>query len=175
MTTSSTAVLTPDLLHPALASVRAGLALPLTGVHDGPALAALTARFAAAVPLHGLATHDPHQRWWQRLALTDAVEVWLLGWARGQSTGAHDHDGAHGAMTVVHGTVQEDLYDPATARRTGLRVHRVGASAAFLPEHAHDVSALTLATTVHAYSPPLRATRPVVGGPGPVGDPAAAR
>ena len=154
-------------LHPALSPFRDELALPFDGVLEGAALAELTARIDGLLPLHAMAGHDPHRRWWQRLALTDSVEVWLLGWARGQSTGAHDHHGAHGAMTVVHGTLQEELYDFASAERTGVRSHRGRRSAVFAPEHAHDIVAKTLATSVHAYSPPLRPTRPVIGAPGP--------
>ena len=151
-------------LHPALSPFREELDLPDAGVLTGAALAELTRSLTDRLPLHTIARHNPNQRWWQRLALTDAVEVWLLGWHPGQSTGAHDHDGAHGAMTVVHGSMLEELFDFASGRRLGAHTHRAGRSAVFSPEHAHDMTAVTLSTTVHAYSPPLRPTRPLLGG-----------
>jgi hypothetical protein len=149
-------------LHPALAPLRGLLPLPDEGVLTAAELATLTAAVVADAPVLRVVRHDPAQRWWVRLALTGAVEVWLLGWSRGQDTEPHDHGGAIGCCTVVEGTLREELFDPATAARLGTRVHRAGTTAPFAVEHAHAMTAETRATSVHAYSPPLLPTRPLV-------------
>lgn len=120
-------------------------------------LAGLSSTIAelAAPQLRALARHDPDRRWWARLALTDEVEVWLLGWAPRQGTRWHGHGGAHGAFTLLDGTVRERYQDgdqprrtdhlsaPSTSRFDQTRFHSV-----FNPTAAN-------ATSVHAYSPAL--------------------
>jgi predicted metal-dependent enzyme (double-stranded beta helix superfamily) len=99
--------------------------------------------------------HDPETRWYERLLLTDAVEVWLIGWAAGQSTSVHDHGGAAGALTVVEGALDEEEFDPELRLlRRGL--YRAGTSAGSAPAHVHRIfnRSPTNATSLHAYSPP---------------------
>lgn len=121
-----------------------------------PALAALAGRLAAARQVwRPVVRHDPAERWYVRLLLTEAVEVWLIGWAPGQRTAVHDHGGALGALAVAEGRLREEVYDAAW-RPAGRRVHRAGASVTFPAEHVHRVGAAggRVATSVHAYSPP---------------------
>jgi rhodanese-related sulfurtransferase len=89
------------------------------------------------------------------LLLTDAVEVWLIGWAAGQSTSVHDHGGAAGALTVVEGALEEEEFDPELRLPRRGR-HRAGTSAGFAPAHVHRIfnHSPTNATSLHAYSPP---------------------
>jgi quercetin dioxygenase-like cupin family protein len=102
-----------------------------------------------------LVRHHPHQRWYERVAHTEDVELWLIGWWPGQSTPLHDHGGAEGALVVVAGSLEETVVAPVPegAPRRRLRpetvvllpastVHRVG-NAGRVP-----------ATSIHAYSPP---------------------
>jgi predicted metal-dependent enzyme (double-stranded beta helix superfamily) len=147
---------TPTLyVHPALMPVAAAV----TGRGAWPVgdLARLTRLLAADLPevLRAQAVHDPVERWYLRLALTEHVEVWLLTWTPGQHTRPHDHGGAAGSYTVLDGDLTETWRDgPGRSRRT---VHAPGAGSAFGQDRVHAVQnrgALN-ATSVHAYSPPL--------------------
>ncbi len=101
------------------------------------------------------AVHDPAERWYLRLALTEQVEVWLLTWSPGQATRPHHHGGAAGAYTVLDGELTETWRDgPVRSRRAA---RSPGLGSAFGPERVHRVAndSLEDATSVHAYSPPL--------------------
>jgi predicted metal-dependent enzyme (double-stranded beta helix superfamily) len=147
---------TPTLyVHPALMP----LAPAVTGRPDWPVrdLARLTKLLAAdlAGPLRAQALHDPAERWYLRLALTEQVEVWLLTWTPGQGTRPHDHGGASGSYTVLDGVLTEIWQDgPGPSRRA---VRPRGTGSAFGSERVHQVENRSLrnATSVHAYSPPL--------------------
>lgn len=99
------------------------------------------------------------QRWWARLALTEEVELWLLSWLPGQHTAPHDHGGASGAFSVIHGELAETYRYPGST--VGHRTHRTGDRLGFGAGRAHQVwnVGLTKAASVHAYSPPLVPTR----------------
>ena len=89
--------------------------------------------------------------------MTDDLEVWLISWLPGQSTGFHDHGGSAGAFGVVWGALDEFV---ATRRGAAPRVTSVtsGDVHAFGPRYVHDVrnsSGSSVAVSVHAYSPPL--------------------
>lgn len=146
---------TPTLfVHPALLP----LAPAVTGRADWPArdLARLTRLLAADIPdaLRAQAVHDPAERWYLRLALTEQVEVWLLTWTPGQGTEAHDHGGASGSYTVLNGLLTETWRDGGGPSRRSVRPQ--GTGSAFGPERVHVVQnrGLLNATSVHAYSPP---------------------
>ena len=100
--------------HRSVAGVRAlaGVLAP-RGRWSERDLARLTRRFAtrAAEELYQTARFDPGERWHLRLALTEEVEVWLLTWTPWQGTGQHDHGGAFGAYTVLHGELTETWRD----------------------------------------------------------------
>jgi hypothetical protein len=159
MPSTQTAPPTVPYLHPVLAAVS-----PLAGALAGrrplwtPAeLARLTDLLVRTGPgtLRTISRHDPVHRWYERLALTDQVEVWLIGWWPGQGTRPHDHGGASGAFTVLDGRLAETYRDgPTPLRRT---VVAAGAGSAFGPERLHVVQnpGVAVATSVHAYSPPL--------------------
>jgi hypothetical protein len=99
------------------------------------------------------------QRWWARLGLTDGVELWLLSWLPGQFTEPHDHGGAAGSFSVLLGELDERYRYPGGPIRD--RRHTAGAATGFGAGHAHQVrnAGPALAASVHAYSPPLVATR----------------
>ena len=147
---------TPTLyVHPALLPV----ASAVTGRGDWPTgeLARLTRLVAADLPdtLRAVAVHDPAERWYLRLALTDYVEVWLLTWTPGQATRPHDHGGASGSYTVLDGMLTETWRDGPGPTHRAVRPQRTGS--AFGPERVHVVAnrGSRNATSVHAYSPPL--------------------
>ncbi|WP_154676763.1 cysteine dioxygenase [Parafrankia discariae] len=116
----------------------------------------LVSRLAGAdLAWRPLVRHDPHSRWYTRLLLSGAVEVWLIGWYPGQRTEIHDHGGALGALAVAEGAVEEDECGPDW-RIARTRRHGTGALATFRPDHVHRIvnRGNGLATTIHAYSPP---------------------
>lgn len=141
-------------LHPAVMPV----ASAVTGRGDWSAgdLSRLTRLLVADLPaeLRREAVHDPAERWYLRLALTEAVEVWLLTWTPGQHTRPHDHGGASGSYSVLDGAVTETWRDGDGPSRRAVRT--AGANAAFGASRVHVVAnrGTLNATTVHAYSPP---------------------
>ena len=155
----TSALSTTPFIHPSIAAVT-----PLTNALAPrrprwtiAELARLTELLVTGAPgtLRGLAAHDPVQRWYTRLALSDEVEVWLIAWAPGQGTRPHDHGGASGALTVLDGVLTETYRDgdhPARRREVG-----AGRGSAFGPERVHTVAntGVINATSVQAYSPPL--------------------
>jgi predicted metal-dependent enzyme (double-stranded beta helix superfamily) len=130
--------------------------VPSTGVVHVDGLSHITRGLSVAdVDWGSLVRHDPEARWYTRLLRTDAVEVWILGWWPGQGTAVHDHGGANGSLTVLEGTLAEDVFD-VDWQPEGRRHHSAGATASFTPDHVHAVKALgpAPATSIHAYSPP---------------------
>ncbi|HEY0450590.1 cysteine dioxygenase family protein [Actinophytocola sp.] len=101
---------------------------------------------------------DLTERFYSRLHVDDAVEVWLICWDIGQDTLLHDHGGSVGAFTVARGSLLEDF---GAVRRTGLRTrrHTTGDSVGFGVDYLHNLVNVSTEPTVsiHAYSPPLRA------------------
>ena len=124
-------------------------------------LARLTRRFAtrAAEELYLAARFDRAERWHLRLALTEEVEVWLLTWTPWQGAEQHDHGGATGAYTVLHGELTETWID--RRGRTRRTVRPAGSSASYGANRVHTVQnrGTLEAISVHAYTPP-RLTAP---------------
>jgi hypothetical protein len=106
----------------------------------------------------GSVRFDLTQRFYSRLRLDTAVEVWLICWDIGQDTLLHDHGGSVGAFTVARGSLLEDF---GAAHRTGLttRRHTAGDTVGFGADYLHNLVNVGTEPTVsiHAYSPPLRA------------------
>ncbi|MGH3322758.1 MAG: cysteine dioxygenase [Streptosporangiaceae bacterium] len=101
--------------------------------------------------------HDPEHRWYARLFHARNLEIWLLGWERGQDTRFHDHGGSSGAFCVAEGRLRE-LYGRVESR-VGVRdrFHDAGTVCPFGPDYLHDLAddGPGVATSVHAYSPAL--------------------
>ncbi|MDQ2725431.1 MAG: cysteine dioxygenase family protein [Actinomycetota bacterium] len=101
--------------------------------------------------------HDFDHRWYIRLHWSRSVEVWLLGWQPGQDTQVHDHGGSSGAFVVTEGTLTE-RYGSVERWAGGRRRHHLrGRACWFGPDYAHNLgnAGPGVATSVHAYSPPL--------------------
>jgi predicted metal-dependent enzyme (double-stranded beta helix superfamily) len=100
---------------------------------------------------------DLTERFYARLRVDKAVEVWLICWDIGQDTLLHDHGGSVGAFTVARGSLLEDF---GAVHRTGLRTrrHAAGDSVGFGTGYLHNLVNVGTEPTVsiHAYSPPLR-------------------
>jgi hypothetical protein len=100
------------------------------------------------------------RRWFQRVALTDDYEIWLLSWLPGQHTGFHDHGDACGAFVVAQGELRETLA-AVGSRRVRHRPAGLGTVTTFGGRHLHEVGngVTSPSVSVHAYSPPLTAMR----------------
>jgi predicted metal-dependent enzyme (double-stranded beta helix superfamily) len=130
--------------------------LPRGGTLDADELAGLVSTLAVQPELwQDLVRHDPCTRWYRRVALTDAIEVWLIGWWPGQRTALHDHGGASGAVAVVGGTLQETRVGPPWS--LGSRLLHRGSVLRVAPSVIHQVGNVQAfpATSIHAYSPPM--------------------
>jgi rhodanese-related sulfurtransferase len=105
-----------------------------------------------------LVVHDPDVRWYLPLHRSNACDVWLLAWERGQDTDWHDHGGSSGSFAVAEGSLVEQYRVPS-GRRLGRRQLLAREAVAFGPGHVHDVAHVGegSATSIHAYSPPLSA------------------
>ena len=83
--------------------------------------------------------------------MTDAYEVWLIGWMQGQGVDMHDHGGSAGVLAVAEGALTE--------RRPGRNSERLAAGTHERLDRTvvHEVINLepTPATSIHVYSPPL--------------------
>ena len=102
--------------------------------------------------------HDARERARIRLLATPAYEVWLLGWTPGQSVGLHDHGGSNAAFFVVDGTLSETTVPDRLTRRLVTRDIPAGHVGVVRAGQVHDVAnrSRKLATSIHAYSKPLR-------------------
>jgi hypothetical protein len=101
--------------------------------------------------------HDPGRRWYRSLFRNDDYEVWLLGWDVGQDIVIHDHGGSSGAFVVTDGRLIERHTQRSRRGPLRIRAHGVGQGASFGPAYVHDLgnAGPGVATSVHAYSPPL--------------------
>ena len=83
-------------------------------------------------------------------------ELWLIHWPTDGGLVLHDHGGSSGAFHVVWGALDETS---TTRRGHALRQRRLVSSEgkSFGPDYVHSVvnPEQTVATSIHAYSPPL--------------------
>lgn len=115
-----------------------------------------TARLFATDPdLDRLVDPEATERSWQRLDATDHLEIWLISWPVGASTGWHDHLQSEGAFLTVKGELAEQSWSGGTAHD---RYLWEGEGRTFGPHHVHNVANLgdRPALSVHVYSPSLR-------------------
>ena len=102
--------------------------------------------------------HASDERVYEQIWDDEEVNAWVICWSEDQDTGFHDHDDSAAAILVIDGRVREERlrldaspdareYEPrATLFVPPTAIHRV--------LHAGDGPA----TTLHAYSPPLRSS-----------------
>jgi quercetin dioxygenase-like cupin family protein len=127
------------------------IALPAAPAAAHPALVARllaedVARWRALLEFH------TDERFVTLIERTPAQEVWLMSWLPGQGTDLHDHGPAHGAFTVVAGTLTERVERGPVPNR-----HQVatGQSRVFAPGYVHQVTndGLEPAVSIHVYRP----------------------
>jgi hypothetical protein len=107
------------------------------------------------------ARHDTETRFYRQLYRDPNVDVWLICWVDGQSTGYHDHDRSAGAVCVCTGTLLEDWFrveeDGWVRERT--TTHQAGGSFDFDAADIHGVRhpgiGAQAASSIHLYSPAL--------------------
>jgi quercetin dioxygenase-like cupin family protein len=114
-----------------------------------------TARLFATDPdLADLVDLTSTERTWRRLDATAHLEIWLLGWPAGSSTGWHDHLSSEGAFVTVEGTLLEETWSGGATQE---RLLLAGEGRSFGRHHVHHVSnpGEASALSVHVYSPSL--------------------
>ena len=85
---------------------------------------------------------NPEGRWYERIHLDEAHEVWVISWLPGQGTGFHDHGGSAGAFAVVWGTLLEwRVAGPVQAGPVLVRAVRAGGG-----RHSAPATSTTCAT-----------------------------
>lgn len=104
---------------------------------------------------------NPDQRWYHRIADEPHLQVWLLSWLPGQTTGLHDHGGSSGAFVVVQGTLREyttTTREPGGLTRLAALTVPTGGGRSFGPQYIHQVTNTgpEPAVSLHVYSPALR-------------------
>ena len=111
------------------------------------------------------------ERWFERLDVDSAYEVWLISWLPGQGTGLHDHGEALGAFAVAEGTLTETAVRAGPLQSGDLRLrsgsvvqtvrrkYGAGQVRGFGHDHVHEVGNLddAPAVSLHAYAPKLTA------------------
>lgn len=111
---------------------------------------------AAAATWRSYDVHHPDRRGQVKLLATRQFEVWLLGWWPGQHVDLHDHGDSDAAFRVVLGELVDVRLDGDDLVRHPL----IEGVTRHAPRGAvHDVinTSSQVATSIHAYSPPLTA------------------
>ncbi len=95
-------------------------------------------------------------RHYELLDRTEDYELWLIHWPQDGALLLHDHGGSAGAFYVTTG-VLEETSTTAAARCLRRRLVLPGRGLTFGSDYVHSVvnPATALATSLHAYSPPL--------------------
>jgi len=107
------------------------------------------------------ARHDHEIRFYQQLYRDPNLDVWLICWVDGQSTGYHDHDRSAGAVCVSEGALNEDWFrvEEDGWVREHTRQHQTGEGfdldAADIHGVRHPGGDAAPATSIHVYSPAL--------------------
>jgi predicted metal-dependent enzyme (double-stranded beta helix superfamily) len=144
-------------IHPSLEGIREIEKLvERRALFSGPELRELTVEIAGLTELWWpIIRHTTDTRWYESLVLSDALELWLIGWAPGQATPTHDHGGASGALTVAAGCLVETVHADSSLASPQRITRLQGSRAHFAPHHIHRVAneGAVNATSIHAYSP----------------------
>jgi predicted metal-dependent enzyme (double-stranded beta helix superfamily) len=129
---------------------------------DRPAMSEVAGELVATEHLwRPFVRHDADARFFQQLYRDPNLDVWLICWVDGQSTGYHDHDRSSGAVCVCEGTLLEDWFrveeDGWVRERT--TEHGPGGRFDFDASDIHGVRhpgpEAQPATSIHLYSPAL--------------------
>jgi quercetin dioxygenase-like cupin family protein len=91
-----------------------------------------------------------------RLLETPPYDVWLIRWPPGTRVEPHDHGASAGAFTVVRGALTEYRWSPDARQRSVGRGDVVTIDARVVHDVVADRPQHGAATSIHAYSPPLR-------------------
>ena len=105
--------------------------------------------------------HDREARFYQQLYRDPNLDIWLICWVDGQSTGYHDHDRSSGAVQVCEGVLFEDWFrvEEDGWVREHTTEHAPGGRFDFDAADIHGVrhpgGDAPAATSLHFYSPAL--------------------
>ena len=123
------------------------------------ALLEVAKQFAAKVPAREMPDEVVlTERTYELVALDEEFEVWVIHWPTGGHLELHDHGGSAGAFWVLRGALEERYVDRGREFDVlGERRHVASTGIGFGSHYVHDVrnGGGEVATSVHAYSPPL--------------------
>jgi len=129
---------------------------------DRPTLSSLVGELAQQARLwRPYVRHDHEARFYQQLYRDPNLDIWLICWVEGQSTGYHDHDRSCGAVQVCDGSLFEDWFrveedgwvrEHTTEHGSG---ERFDFDAADIHGVRHPGGDAPPATSLHLYSPAL--------------------
>ena len=129
---------------------------------DRPTMSSLAGELVTADRLwSSYVRHDDESRFYQQLYRDPNVDVWLICWVDGQSTGYHDHDRSSGAVCIADGVLNEDWFrvEEDGWVREHTTVHESGGRFDFDASDIHGVRhpgpQAPPATSIHFYSPAL--------------------
>lgn len=93
------------------------------------------------------------------LGITAYLEVWLMAWPSGSSTGWHDHGPSSGALHVVRGSLTHETWRDGQLTEVDLRDQD---EFSFVPGLVHNMTNIgdVITLSVHAYSPALAQMTP---------------
>jgi predicted metal-dependent enzyme (double-stranded beta helix superfamily) len=123
---------------------------------DTDALSLLVGSLASRTELwKPLVVRDRARRRYRLMLDDDRLDIWVLSWMPGQSTGYHDHGSSNVALAAVQGCVLErQIRVGGASLERELRPGVVQPGpAGYIHSVAHRAGAP--AVTLHAYSPPL--------------------
>ncbi|TWP36086.1 cysteine dioxygenase [Leekyejoonella antrihumi] len=126
--------------------------------------------FAGDPDLTRLIDTTATERTRHELASTPHLEVWVMTWPPGVSTGWHDHGDVAGAYVVLSGAFRESAWSGGAVHSRELSA---GDERSFAAGHLHDLANVGdgFGLTIHAYSPALTQMTPyewVDGKPVPI-------
>jgi len=136
--------------------------LPADTDLDRPAMRELVGEIASEERFwRPLVKHEREARYYHQLYRDPNLDIWLICWIDGQSTGYHDHDRSSGAVVVCDGKLCEDWFrvEEDGWVREHTTIHEAGGrfdfDAADIHGVRHPAADAPPATSIHAYSPAL--------------------
>ena len=142
----------------AFAPIPPARTLPETLVPLPPRLlSALAINHASIASFESIDEPEAGERHSARVFCSESHDIWLIRWGAGSRTELHDHGDSAGALYVVGGQLVEHRPNPAGRGPQLRRVLRALDDRPMPPTHVHEIAneSDTVATSVHAYSPPL--------------------
>lgn len=88
----------------------------------------------------------------------EIMEIVVITWLPGAETMPHDHGNSSGHVSVVSGSVAEEVFDKDTKKYLGIKIYQTGDYMVETPDTIHIMRnpGKNVARTVHTYFPPMK-------------------